>query len=69
VEEVFVDKKLRKLPPPFYSCLYISAGKKTKSAKATLLDCFTKKGGLQSGDIGLITTLDFSSYVSVKRDW
>ncbi len=68
VEEVFVDKKLKKLPPPFYSCLYISAGKKDKISKGDIVGLLTKKGGLQSGDIGLITTLDFSSYVSVKRE-
>jgi superfamily II DNA/RNA helicase len=68
VEEVFVDKKLKKLPPPFYSCLYISAGKKDKISKGDIVGLLTKKGGLQSADIGLITTLDFSSYVSVKRD-
>lgn len=68
VEEVFVDKKLKKLPPPFYSCLYISAGKKDKVSKGDIVGLLTKKGGLQSDDIGLITTLDFSSYVSVKRD-
>ena len=67
VEEIFVDKKLKRPLPPLYSCLYISAGKKDKISKGDIVGLLTKKGGLQSADIGLITTLDFSSYVSVKR--
>jgi superfamily II DNA/RNA helicase len=67
VEEVFIDKKLKKPLPPLYSCLYISAGKKDKISKGDIVGLLTKKGGLQGDDIGLITTLDFSSYVSVKR--
>ncbi len=67
VEEIFIDKKLKKPLPPLFSCLYISAGKKDKVSKGDIVGLLTKKGGLQSEDIGLITTLDFSSYVSVKR--
>jgi len=67
VEEIFVDKKLKKSFPPLYSCLYISAGKKDKISKGDIVGLLTKKGGLESADIGLITTLDFSSYVAVKR--
>jgi len=67
VEEIFVDKKLKKPLPPLFSCLYISAGKKDKISKGDIVGLLTKKGGLQGDDIGLITTLDFSSYVAVKR--
>ncbi len=67
VEEVFVDKKLKRPLPPLYSCLYISAGKKDKVSKGDIVGLLTKKGGLTSDDIGLIATLDYSSYVSVKR--
>jgi superfamily II DNA/RNA helicase len=67
VEEVFVGKKWKRPAPPLFSCLYISAGKKDKISKGDIVGLLTKKGGLQSSDIGLITTLDFSSYVSVKR--
>src|SRR5260221_9746569 len=66
VEEIFVDKKLKRPLPPLYSCLYISAGKKDKISKGDIVGLLTKKGALQSADIGLITTLDFSSSVSVK---
>src|SRR6478736_10227434 len=37
VEEVFIDKKLKKPLPPLYSCLYISAGKKDKISKGDIV--------------------------------
>lgn len=67
VDELKVDAKLHLPPPPTYSCLYISAGKKDKISKGDIVGLLTKKGGLSANDIGNITTLDFSSYVSVKR--
>ncbi len=67
VEELKLSGKLQLPPPPKYACLYISAGKKDKISKGDIVGLLTKKGGLQGEDIGLITTLDFSSYVSVKR--
>jgi superfamily II DNA/RNA helicase len=67
IEEIKVSSKLKLPPPPAFACLYISAGKKDKISKGDIVGLLTKKGGLQSDDIGLITSLDFSSYVSVKR--
>lgn len=67
VEELKVNRKLQLPPPPHFACIYISAGKKDKISKGDIVGLLTKKGGLQSEEIGLITTLDFSSYVSVKR--
>jgi superfamily II DNA/RNA helicase len=67
VEELKLTGKLQLPPPPHFACLYISAGKKDKISKGDIVGLLTKKGGLQGDDIGLITTLDFSSYVSVKR--
>ena len=67
VEELKLSGKLQLPPPPHFACLYISAGKNDKISKGYIVGLLTKKGGLQSDDIGLITTLDFSSYVSVKR--
>jgi superfamily II DNA/RNA helicase len=67
VEEIKVASKLKLPPPPKFACLYISAGKKNKVSKGDIVGLLTKKGGLKSEDIGLITTLDFSSYASVKR--
>jgi ATP-independent RNA helicase DbpA len=49
-------------------CLYISAGKKDKINKGDIAGLLMKKGGLHVDDIGLITTLDHASYVSVKRE-
>ncbi len=67
VEELKISNKLHLPPPPQNTCLYISAGKKDKISKGDIVGLLTKKGGLQGDDIGLITPLDFSSYVSVKR--
>jgi len=68
VAELKVSSKLQLPPPPHFVCLYISAGKKDKISKGDVVGLLTKKGGLSSDDIGLITTLDFASYVSVKRE-
>ncbi len=67
VQEVKVSNKLLLPPPPQFACLYISAGKKDKVSKGDIVGLLTKKGGLLSDEIGLITTLDYSAYVSVKR--
>jgi len=68
VEELKLSGKLKLPPAPQYACLYISAGKKDKISKGDIVGLLTKKGGIQGDDIGLITTLDFSSYVSMKRE-
>ncbi len=67
VEEMKVGRQLHLPPPPHFACLYISAGKKNKVSKGDIVGLLTKEGGLAADDIGLITSLDFSSYVSVKR--
>jgi len=67
VEELKLTKPLHLPPPPSYACLYISAGKKDKINKGDIAGLLMKKGGLQGDDLGLITTLDHASYVSVKR--
>jgi superfamily II DNA/RNA helicase len=67
VEEVRLGLKLHLPPPPDFACLYISAGKKDKISKGDIAGLLTKKGGLTGNDVGLITTLDHSSYVSVRR--
>jgi superfamily II DNA/RNA helicase len=68
VEEIKVGNKLTLPPPPHYVCLYVSAGKKDKISKGDIVGLLTKKGQLQPDDIGLISILDFSAFVSVKRD-
>ncbi len=67
VKEITVTNKLHLPPLPNFVCLYISAGKKNKISKGDIVGLLTKKGGLQGDDIGLITLLDFASYVSIKR--
>ncbi|SKC65402.1 DEAD/DEAH box helicase [Ohtaekwangia koreensis] len=67
IEEVTVNKTLTLPPPPAYACIYISAGKKDKINKGDIAGMLMKKAALQTDDVGLITTLDHSSYVSVKR--
>jgi superfamily II DNA/RNA helicase len=67
LEEVTISKSLTLPPPPNFVCLYISAGKKDKINKGDIAGLLMKKAGLKVDDVGLITTLDNSSYVSVKR--
>ena len=68
ITEVKLGQDLKLPPPPKYACLYISAGKKDKISKGDIAGLLMKKGGLQGDEIGLITTLDHASYVSVKRN-
>ena len=65
--EVTLPKKLQLPPPPVYSCLYISAGKKDKISKGDIAGLLMKKAQLKGDEVGLITTLDYASFVSVKR--
>lgn len=67
LQEMPVPKSLKLPPPPNYACLYISAGKKDKISKGDIAGLLAKKAGLKGDEIGLITTLDYASYVSVKR--
>lgn len=67
IEELKVSAKLKLPPPPFFTCLYIGGGKKDKISKGDIVGLLTKKGGLSAEDIGIITTLDFASYVAIKQ--
>lgn len=67
LEEIILSKSLRLPPPPAYACIYISAGKKDKINKGDIAGLLMKKADLKSDDVGLITTLDHASFVSVKR--
>jgi superfamily II DNA/RNA helicase len=67
LEEVTLSKSLQLPPPPAYACIYISAGKKDKINKGDIAGLLMKKAELQGDDVGLITTLDHASFVSVKR--
>lgn len=48
--------------------LYFSGGKKDKINKIDLVGFLGQKGELKKEDIGLITVMDFTSFVAVKRD-
>lgn len=65
------EKLNEKLNPPIrqeWVCLYFSVGKKDKVSKGDLVGLLTKKGELKSDEIGLITIMDFASYVAVKSN-
>jgi hypothetical protein len=47
--------------------LYFSGGKKDKINKIDIVGFLGQKGGLKKEDIGLITVLDYMTYVSVIR--
>lgn len=67
VEETTVSEDLAPVQPSAFGCIYFSAGKKDKISKGDIVGLLTQKGGLTTADIGLITLLDFSSYVAIKR--
>jgi superfamily II DNA/RNA helicase len=67
LEEITLSKNFQLPPPPAYACIYISAGKKDKINKGDIAGLLMKKAELQGDDVGLITTLDHASFVSVKR--
>jgi len=65
--EIKLNPKLILPPPPEFVCLYIGAGKKDKISKGDIAGLLMKKGGLSASQIGLITTLDHSSYAGIRR--
>jgi superfamily II DNA/RNA helicase len=67
-KEITLPEKLTLPLPPTFVCLYISAGKKDKISKGDIAGLLMKKGELIGEDLGLITILDHSSYVSVNRN-
>jgi superfamily II DNA/RNA helicase len=66
-EEVTVEATVA-FEPSLYSLLYLSAGKKDKISKGDIAGFLIKNGGAQASDIGLITIMDFASYVAVSRN-
>ncbi len=67
VDVVRLEGKFQLPSLPVYASLYISAGKKDKISKGDIAGLLSKKGGLKGDEIGLITTLDHVSFVSIKR--
>jgi ATP-independent RNA helicase DbpA len=52
---------------PEWITLYFSGGKKNKINKVDLVGFLLQKANLSKDEIGLISVLDFSSFVAVKR--
>jgi superfamily II DNA/RNA helicase len=48
--------------------LYISGGKKDKISKMDIAGFFIKKGNVTKDDVGMITIMDFMSFVAVKKN-
>jgi superfamily II DNA/RNA helicase len=66
MEEVSIEETLASESSGF-SLLYLSAGKKDKISKGDIAGFLIKNGQAESEDIGLITLMDFASYVAVRR--
>ncbi|MGY6742434.1 MAG: DEAD/DEAH box helicase [Cecembia sp.] len=66
LEEVEIEETKASKPTGF-ALLYLSAGKKDKISKGDIVGFLIKIGGASNEDIGLITIMDFASYVAVKR--
>ena len=54
--------------PSEWVTIYISGGKKDKISKMDIAGFLMKKGDLKSADVGLITVMDFMSFVAVKKN-
>lgn len=52
---------------PEWETLYLSGGKKDKINKIDVVGFLSKKGGLERGELGVVTVLDRTSYAAVKR--
>jgi len=66
--EVFViDTKLDYFQTN-WNTVYFSAGKKNKINKIDLLGFICQKGNLSKDQVGVISVLDFASYVAIKSD-
>jgi superfamily II DNA/RNA helicase len=53
--------------PSEWVTLYISGGKKDKISKTDIAGFFIRKGELKQDEVGLITIMDFISFVAVKK--
>ena len=51
-----------------WTTIYFSAGKKNKINKIDLLGFICQKGNVPKDQVGMITVLDFSSYVAIKSE-
>ena len=57
------------LPPkPEWTTVYISGGKKDKINKTDIVGFFSKVGGLEKDDLGMLEVKDFNSFAAVKKN-
>jgi superfamily II DNA/RNA helicase len=64
--EVIANEPLPELPK--WKTIYISAGKKDKVNKIDIVGFLHKIGGLRPDEIGLITVMDYSSFVAISSE-
>jgi superfamily II DNA/RNA helicase len=67
-EEITITEDSPLPAEPQWTTLYISGGKKNKLNKIDIVGFFSKIGGLQKEELGLIEVKDYISYAAVKRD-
>lgn len=67
IEELSINPSSKSPSLPTYSCVYVSAGKQDKISKGDILGFLTQVGCLAGEDIGLISVLDKSSFVAIRR--
>lgn len=53
---------------PYYSTIYLGAGKKEKINKADIVGVLIQKGGLHKDQIGMIYVLDHESYAAIPEE-
>jgi ATP-independent RNA helicase DbpA len=67
-DELPIPKSIELPDLPNWETLYFSGGKKEKINKIDLVGFLSKIGELKQDEIGVISVLDHTSYVAVKRD-
>jgi ATP-independent RNA helicase DbpA len=65
--EVSVPEVAESVREPYFSTLYLGAGKKDKISKGDIVGLLIQKGGLLKKEIGLINVLDYESFAAVPR--
>jgi ATP-independent RNA helicase DbpA len=65
--ELKIESGISMPVPSQWITLYFSGGRKNKINKIDLVGFLSKKGGIINEDIGLITVLDYASFVALKR--
>jgi superfamily II DNA/RNA helicase len=64
-EEIQIQETGTNCKTPYYSTLYIGAGKKDKISKTDIVGLLIQKGGLQKEEIGMINILDYESFTAI----